>query len=202
MNFSPRRNSRFILYILFLTVFLVGISTSVFAQNTYQTWVHTDGSGKPDSGTSSTSGGVTTVTYKDGWTDTTEPDNATNPPGTKTTVKDDKGRIRQIIKKNAGGGVISNYFVDYENNLIIQELFDKTGKLIQRKKFTGDPTKPPEKTYEWDDTKKTWVPIASSFDGNEALILTAVFLAGVLVGAGMVAMRKGNKSRAAKASAA
>jgi hypothetical protein len=201
MNFSSRRNSRFILYILFLTAFLAGGGRSGFAQSTYQIWVHTDG-GKPDPGTSTTSGGVTTVTYKDGWTETTEPDNATNPPGTKTTVKDGKGRTRQILKKNAGGVIISNYFVDYENNLIIQEQFDGTGKLLERKKFTGDPTKPPEKTYKWDDTKKTWVPIARSFDGDEALILTAVFLAGVLAGAGLVAMRKGNKSRAGKASAA
>jgi hypothetical protein len=151
----------------------------------------------PDPGTSSTSGGVTTVTYKDGWKDTVEPDNSNNPPGVRITSRDAQGRTRQVIYRDAYGALTSNYVVDYENDLIILIRFEG-GKPIEREELKGDPTKRPKQVtkYRWDPTQGKWVTASRTMNSRDTLILTAVFLAGVIAGGAIASLRRKKKTSA------
>jgi hypothetical protein len=132
---------------------MLSISFLAFAGNTalaQQAFSHVDGQGNPDPGkTVIDSKGNSVTTYLDQWTSTKETDPSYQPPGTKEIIKDTNGRIRQIIKRDAAGTIRFAYTVDYKYQETITEAFDAKGKLIEKTKLDGDPTKPDEGKTKW-----------------------------------------------------
>lgn len=146
--------------------------------------------GAPDAGTTTTApNGSTTTTYQDGWTKTTEPDNTFNPPGTKTTIKDGQGRIREILKKDAAGTWRHHTLIELPAGITTYHNWDANGRLIDSTKETETPGKP-KKVERWDpETGKYVLASAGSslpfgLTGSALALAAILFVLGLLIGRG------------------
>jgi len=129
---------------------LLGVAPAQ-AQNTgaMNDYTHYNNQGQPDPGTiTPLPGGGFQTNYGDGWTQTNVPDDSYGPGGVTVTEKDEKGRVRSVIKYDVHKKRRQNTRVTYNANgsttlLIIN--YSATGALLssQTQNTPAPPPTPP-----------------------------------------------------------
>lgn len=143
--------------------------------------------GQPDSGTTTTdASGATTTTYQDGWTKRTEPDNTFTPPGTKITIKDKEGRIREIIKADSTLTWRHQTLIDPTTFTTTRNNWRADGSIIDGTREVDDPSNPPKKVERWNPERGKYEPVSSNaslhFSGPALALAAVLFVLGLLLG--------------------